>query len=195
MGFNVIIRIQPYIHALIDDKLEEFIKIIKDSGCKAFQTEGLKLRVITSKSELLYWDKINNIVGENMVEYFKQYGEIDGGDRQYPKRKKRELFSKLDELAKKYDLEFYNADNFICKEYGCSSECCGTKFLRDYKVWCGNRRTKTMGDCTDKATVEFQKCLVNFTRNQNYREKTIGEVTEIKNKLKESKDFEQGELF
>lgn len=77
----------------------------------------------------------------------------------------------------------FHFDTYRGCTYGCSSECCGTSFLRNHKIWGKNTRTITMQDNPQWYSTEFGKCYVNFTRSQTHKDKTIEEVCEeyIKN--------------
>jgi hypothetical protein len=90
------------------------------------------------------------------------------------KQKKLEYIQKAHELAKKYNLKFYAADNNMGK-IGCSGECCGTEVLHNYKIWGNNSRSSACGDCS-KYSQELGKCNVNFVRSQTNKDKTMDEV-------------------
>ena len=46
MGFKITVRLQPFILPYSEKVAERFVKTLKDIGAWAFQTEGLKLRVV-----------------------------------------------------------------------------------------------------------------------------------------------------
>ena len=79
------------------------------------------------------------------------------------------------DLAERYGIKFFNADNMVVGRYGCSAECCGTDFLRNHKVWGGARRALAFPDGLD-CSQEFGKCLVNFTRSDTNNNRTISQV-------------------
>ena len=79
------------------------------------------------------------------------------------------------ELARKYGIKFFNADNYVDPQFGCGAECCGTDFLRNHKVWGGARRSLAFPEGLTPSQ-EFGKCLVNFTRGSNNYHRTIAEV-------------------
>lgn len=181
LGYKITARLQPFILPYSERVAEKFVATLKECGVWAFQTEGLKLRVSMSQKERDIYSKIGQILGFDIIAHFKQNGYIEGGDRVYNEDEKRHMLSLYDELSKKYDIRFYNADNLIDKEYGCGSQCCGTEVLRNYKVWGGCYRTKVFSDNDEIYSSLFGNCLVNFTRksssDKNYIPKTIAELT------------------
>ena len=142
MGFRITVRIQPFILPYSKDVAERFISKLKDLDVYAFQTEGLKLRVIMPQKEKLIYEKIGDVLGFDIIKYFKINGTIEGGDMVYNEALKREMLQTFTDLSNKYDLKFYNADNLVDVKYGCGAECCGTDFLRNHKIWGGCFRSK-----------------------------------------------------
>lgn len=180
LGFKITVRLQPFILPYSEIVAEKFVAKLKDCGAWAFQTEGLKLRVSMSQKEKDIYSKIGKILGFDIISYFKENGDIEGGDRVYNEKDKRRMLDLYNSLSKKYGIRFYNADNLIDKKYGCGSQCCGTEVLRDYKIWGGCLRSKVFGDSGCVSSL-LGKCLVNFTRKatstKNYVPKTIYETT------------------
>lgn len=183
MGFKITLRMQPFILPYTERVAERFVKTIKESGAWAFQTEGLKLRTIMTEKEKVIYSKIGDILGIDILSDFKNNGCIEGGDREYNENEKRKMLNLLSDLAFKYDINFFNADNLIDREYGCSDECCGTGFLRNHKIWGGCFRSQVFANDAPNYSKEFGKCLVNFTRSTKNQERTINDVCEeyIKN--------------
>lgn len=177
MGFKISVRIQPFILPYSYEVAERFIQTLKKYGVWGFQTEGLKLRVVMPEKEKAVYRKIGDVFGFDILSDFKNNGVIEGGDRVYNDEDKRKMLQLYSELAKKYDINFFNADNLVDKSYGCGAECCGTSFLRNHKIWGGCYRSKIFNVEDDIKSTEFGKCLVNFTRSQKYADKTIEEVT------------------
>lgn len=184
LGIPVMVRIHPTFYPYILNKAEDLVKKIKDSGCWGFMSEMLKLRVVMPKNEKEIYASIGDYFGFDILKYFKEEGKVSGGDREYPDKAKHEVFKLFNELSEKYGLKYYNADNLIDKTAGCGSQCCGTAMLHDYRVWRGNRRTICFDDCKDNGTVEFQKCICNFVRSRANIDKTIAEVTAMRNEKK-----------
>ena len=137
---------------------------------------------MTEKEKIIY-SKIGDILGIDILLDFKKNGCIEGGDREYNENEKRKMLNLLSALAFKYDIKFFNADNLIDREYGCSDECCGTDFLRNHKIWGGCFRSQVFANDAPNYSKEFGKCLVNFTRSTKNQERTINDVCEeyIKN--------------
>ena len=124
----------------------------------------------------IVYSKIGDVFGFDILSDFKANGVIEGGDRVYNEEAKRRMLKLYNDLSLKYGIRFYNADNLVDKCFGCGSECCGTEFLRNHKIWGGCSRSKVFGDDPSKCSTELGKCLVNFTRSQTNADKTISQV-------------------
>lgn len=178
MGFKVTERLQPFILPYSIDNAERFVQILKEIGVWAFQTEGLKLRVVMPEKERLAYKKIGDVLGFDIISDFKKHGIIEGGDRVYNDEQKREVLQVYNDLSQKYGIHFFNADNLVDIKYGCSPECCGTSFLRNHKVWGGCFRSRVFGVKEEMESHELGKCLVNFTRSVTNSNRTIQEVSD-----------------
>lgn len=178
MGFKITVRIQPFILPYSEKVAERFISLLKDCGVWAFQTEGLKLRVVMPDKEKVVYRKIGEVFGFDILDEFKKKGVIEGGDRVYNDEDKRRMLNLYNDLSIKYGIKFFNADNLVDNKYGCGAECCGTEFLRNAKIWGGCYRSVVFNSNEDKYSKEFGKCYVNFTRSQTNASKTISEVSE-----------------
>lgn len=189
MGFKITVRIQPFILPYSEKVADRFIGMLKECGAWAFETEGLKIRVIASAKEKMIYKKIGDALGYDVLGYFKKNGTIEGGDRVYNEESKRSMLATYDYLAKKHGIKFFNADNLISKKYGCGCECCGTEFLRNHKIWGGSMRAIAFKDNGAINSTEFGKCLVNFTRASNKNTRTIASVSKeyIINTLKKKR--------
>lgn len=176
MGFKITVRIQPFILPYSENVAEKLVKTLKDIGVWGFQTEGLKLRVAMSEREKGIYRKIGEVRGFDIMEDFKKNGAIEGGDRVYNEESKRRMIQLFNDLAIKYGIRFYNADNLIDEKYGCGSECCGTEFLRNHKIWGGCYRTRMLNDENQEHSEEFGKCFVNFSRSTKNVDRTIEEL-------------------
>lgn len=188
MGFKVTVRAQPFILPYSYDTAERFVKAIKDSGAWAFQTEGMKIRIALTASEKILYSRIGDVLGFDIIEYFKTKGVIDKVDRCYNEEDTRKMLQLYTDLAKKYDIKFINADNLIDKKYGCSAECCGTGCLRNYKIWGGNLRSQNFPE-PEKYSTELGKCIVNFVRNRD--KNTFNKLT-LEQAFSEFKDTRTG---
>ena len=176
MGFKITVRIQPFILPYAEQVAERYIKHLKEIGAWAFQTEGLKLRVTSSEKERTVYNRIGDVFGFDIIEYFKKHGEIDGSDRVYSKKDRHHMLQLYTYLAQKYNIRFLNADNLIGDCYGSGCECCGTEFLRNHKIWGGSSRSLAFGNGDTASSVLFGKCIANFTRNANNSTKTIAQI-------------------
>ena len=114
----------------------------------------------------------------DIIDYFNRFGMIELGDYVYSPTDKRRMLKMYSDLAKKYGIKFFNADNFLDDgKYGCGCECCGTEFLRNHKIWGCFRRANVYSDSQTEHSEEFGKCLVNFVRSKANENRTIAEVT------------------
>lgn len=175
MGYRITVRIQPFILPYAEKNAERFIKLLGDIGAYGFETEGLKLRVTMSEWERVFYRRIGEVLGFDIIDYFKRNGVIDGGDRCYPVEDRRRMLRLYTELADRYGIKFFNADNLVDPKYGCGAECCGTDFLRNHKIWGGARRSLAFPSDTPSSD-HFGRCLVNFTRSSNNAGRTIAQV-------------------
>lgn len=151
MGFKITVRIQPFILPYSEQVADRYVKLLADCGVWAFQTEGLKIRVCMSDKEKAVYSRIGEVLGFDIIDYFKRFGMIEFGDYVYSPTDKRRMLTLYSDLAKKYGIKFLNADNFLDDgKYGCGCECCGTEFLRNHKIWGGCRRA-TVYDNSDSA--------------------------------------------
>lgn len=173
-GFKILVRVQPFIFPYAYDNAEQIVKSIANAKAYGFQTEGLKLRVVMPKKEKEIYTKIGEVFGFDIINDFKTNGVIEGGDRVYNNETKIKILERFNVLAKKYNLNFYNADNFVDSKYGCGCECCGTSVLRNYKLWGGCSRAKVFP--INNHSEKFGKCKVNFMRSKKNINKTIEQV-------------------
>ena len=174
-GFNIFVRIQPFVYPQIMKQMQEFICKLKESGVFGFQTEGLKYRVTMPKHQRQIFQKIGDYLGFDIKQYFKQNGVHTGGDYEYNEQIKKEVYLELQKLSNKYGLKFYVADNYLVQGIGCGSECCGTEYLRDYKIFPLNKRTKFYKQ-EKQFTQHLQKCKINFLRSIRNKGKNIQQV-------------------
>ena len=104
-----------------------------------------------SDKEKAVYSRIGDVLGFHILDYFKRFGMIEFGDYVYNSTDKRRMLQLYTDLALKYGIKFFNADNFLDDgKYGCGCECCGTEFLRNHKIWGGCRRA-TVYDNSDSA--------------------------------------------
>jgi hypothetical protein len=96
-----------------------------------------------SDKEKDVYSRIGDVLGFDILRNFKRAGNIENGDYVYSLTDKRRVLNLFTELAKKYGIKFFNADNLIDGgRYGCGCECCGTEFLRNHKIWGGCNRAQ-----------------------------------------------------
>lgn len=185
MGFNVMIKIQPAIYPKILEDLPELIKRASKAGVWAFNIEGLKCRISMPKSEQEVFQRIGDYLDINIREFYKEERKSEcnkGADYEISNAKKDEIFKLASTLANKYNLKFFNADNYLNPKFGSSCECCGTEKLKNYKLLACDSRSLMYGN--DKGSNELEKCSVNFVRSSKYKGLTIKEACEQHNNNK-----------
>lgn len=176
-GLPVMVKIQPAIYPKIMDDLPNLVKAIKESGCWAFNIEGLKVRISMPKEEQLLFKKISKHLGFDIRNFYKLQTNT-GSDYELNQSKKMEYINLALALAKQYNLKCFIADNNM----GCvgdGSECCGTQKLRNYKIFANNLRSHVFPQVS-YASEELGKCKVNFCRCLTNSDKTINEVMRMK---------------
>lgn len=178
-GKNVLVRIQPTIYPNILDELEEMVRRIAGAGAKGFVMEGLKQRITMPKAEQEIFRAIGDFLGYNIRQWYKENGEASGSDWEIPLWAKKEYIELAEMYADRFHVRFYCADN-IGKPHWVSAECCGTDFLRNYRIYGGCFRNKLFPTNPDKFAQHFAQCPVNFIRSKAFKDKTVGEVTDMK---------------
>lgn len=176
MGYKVSVRLHPFILPYSEKNAERFVKTVRDVGAYGFLAEGLKLRVTMSAGEKKIYARIGDALGYDILDYYREHGVVEASDRCYSIEERKRVLQLFSDLADRYGVRFFNADNLVDARYGCGAECCGTDFLRNHKVWGGARRSLAFPkglNCSE----EFGKCLVNFTRGSGNSTKTIAEVS------------------
>ena len=182
LGFNVMIKIQPAIYPKILEDLPLLIEKASNVGVWAFNIEGLKCRISMPKDEQKLFQKIGDYLDMDIREFYKNERKEEcnkGADYELSNAKKDEIFELATELSKKFNIKFFNADNYINPKYGCNCECCGTEKLRDYKLLDCDSRSLMFGN--NKGSDELAKCKVNFVRSSKYNGLTIKEACELEN--------------
>lgn len=174
-GRSVMVKIQPSIYPQIIEDLPNLVRTIKESGCWAFNIEGLKIRKTMTKDEQLIFQRIGHYLGLDIRDYYRSNGKSTGSDWELKKELKLEYIRIAQQLANEYNIKFFVADNDI-GPIGDGAECCGTQALRDYKIWGNNRRSKFFVPVSYESE-ELGKCLVNFTRSKNNVDNTLNDIS------------------
>jgi len=116
MGIETIVRIQPFIFGISDVDIERFFESIKKAGTNTITIEGFKL----NNNLLKYCDK-------KFAEYVKKDCIFLNGFYVYDALRLKEAFDKIDELAKKYEIEVGYADSYFLYRNVNNVNCCGNK--------------------------------------------------------------------
>jgi DNA repair photolyase len=181
-GRNVMCKIQPAIYPKILADLPDLIKALKESGCWAFAMEGLKVRTAMGKSEQVTFEKIGKYSGDDefmglgIRTYYRLRGVTTGADMEMTHERKREYIDLALDLAEKYDIKGFVADNNMGR-IGTGAECCGTERLRDYKIWGENPRVRAFGKFKHESE-HLKKVVLNsfsYSGNPN-RYRTLGDI-------------------
>ena len=69
-----------------------------------------------SDKEKAVYSRIGDVLGFDIIDYFKRFGMIELGDYVYSPTDKRRMLKMYSDLAKKYGIKFFNADNFLDEE-------------------------------------------------------------------------------
>ena len=142
--------------------------------------EGLKMRVTMPQKEQELFRKIGDYLGYDIRQWYKENGAINGSDWEIPDANKLEYIKLAEDLARQYGLSFYCADN-ISRKCGDSAECCGTEYLRDYKIYAGTFRNHLFDNVNQgNCCVHFPNCTVNFVRSKAIKGMTVKAATELK---------------
>lgn len=177
-GFHVMIKCQPCIYPVILDELEYLVEQTAKSGCWAFQTEGLKLRIASSAKEKEYYLQLGKLINiDNIYDYYRQ--EMwTSSDYELSIDKKLEYTRKAKELCKQHKVKYFSADNQKeCIELSKGDECCGTEKLTNYTKFTYNFRTKVF---TNKPWSKLENDLANCM----YKGRNIPEGISLKDLVK-----------
>lgn len=172
-GLPVMVKIQPAIYPKVMEDLPQLLEAIKEAGCWAFNTEGLKLRVTMPESERKLYNELSDYMHFDLHSYYRREQKT-GSDWELEDRKKMVYINYAQMFANKLDLKYFVADNNM-GSVGCGSECCGTEKLRDYRILGCNARTQSFPS-VDHKSEHLEKTLVNFCRSKKYAAMTIEEV-------------------
>jgi DNA repair photolyase len=165
-GFKVMVKIQPCVYPKILQDLPSLVQTIKDVGCWAFNTEGLKIKVAMPKHEQEKIKLMEAYVGDDIRIFYKMNRNPEAkSDYELNNELRLQYTNMAIELASKHGLRYFTADNGLgC--VGCGDECCGTEVLRDYKLWRYNSRSRAF-DNTDKHCSALEDCFCNFVRGSD----------------------------
>ncbi len=155
LGLPVMIKCQPFILPITRKELNNLIKRTYESGCWAFQSEGLKYRKTMNAADRNRMQLIGDFLQKkytnddailkkfhffDMRKAFSVDHDVEGLDWLYPKEWRYEFHEKAISIAHKFNLKYFCADNDM-GALGDGYECCGTEKLRNYRIWGKNSRT------------------------------------------------------
>lgn len=122
------LRLRPIIPKFTEKTIESLIKKAKEYGFQWVTVEWLRIpRTLTNES-LANFKKLSNIIGFDLIEYYKQHSDIRDNKNGYLRLKSEytiELYDKIYSLCEKYRLKLSSCNkDFRCyKTY--SPNCCG----------------------------------------------------------------------
>lgn len=133
-GVNVTVRIQPIIYPYIMNEIKDFIKKLSDIGVKTVIVEGLKIKCMLDKNEKKIYSEIGDILGYDILKFYKENGEKDGTDYIIAHNDKLKYIEEFKKYGEIYNVEINVGDN-DCRNCSNSDECCNTKNLRNHKTF------------------------------------------------------------
>ena len=178
LGLSVMVKIQPAIYPKVIEDMVDLVQGINDAGCWAFNLEGLKIRKTMPEAERNLYSKISDYLHFDVLSFYRKE-QNTSSDWELLNTKKHVYVAYAQMLADKHNLKLFVADNNM-GNVGCSSECCGTQQLRDYKILGCNTRTQSF-PTINHTSERLEKVLVNFCRSKKYADMTIGEVCDVEN--------------
>jgi len=182
-GIRVVVRIQPFIPFFCEDGLEDLIKKVSELGAKAVTIEYLKLGAMTlnNKIALQSYNELSKILGYDILKFYKKFGKKTQSDIELDTKMKKRWILKTKELAHKYNLEFYCADNKL-RDLGDGYCCCGvgdekgferknkfniSKLLFDAK----EKKIITINDYLNEDADLFDKISLDWFNLGNYKKR------------------------
>lgn len=121
---RVIVRLQPFIPRYSDKEVEKLIKKVSELGATGLTIEFLKIGTFALKQNKKMWTELSNIIGFNIINYYKKHGETTATDMELKPHYKYKILSQVKNLCEHYNIEFYCADNMF-RDMGNSPCCCG----------------------------------------------------------------------
>jgi len=123
MGIWTILRLRPFIIGLSDLTYEELLTKAGEYGIKAVSTEFFCLELRSINKAKAKYDKISEIVGFDIINFYKNISKGSGYLRlNYSVKEK--YINRMEELCDKYGMNFHVSDAHH-KEKGASGSCCG----------------------------------------------------------------------
>jgi len=140
---RVVVRCQPFIPNLDnDEQIEEFVKTIADCGAHAVTMEFLKISAFQTAEVKKAIEEMSEALGYDIPKFFRLKGNKAGTDIELRFNYKLPIMLKFRQLAHKYGLEFYSAENSM-RDYGDGYSCCGIP--KDFPEF-GNRLKSQTGN-------------------------------------------------
>jgi DNA repair photolyase len=122
------LRLRPIIPNFTENTVEELIRRAKDSGFQWITVEWLRIPRTLTNASLINYKKMSDIIGFDIVEYYKEHSDIRDNNNGYLRLKAEntiKLYEKIYLLCKKYNLKLSSCNkDFRCyKTY--TPNCCG----------------------------------------------------------------------
>ncbi len=138
-GMRVVVRIQPFIPIFCEKGLEDLIKKVSGLGAKAITIEYLKIMTMQMPAVKRVIRDLSEILGYDIMAFYNKFGRKTATDYELTPEFKKIWILKAKELAKKYGLEFYCADNEF-RYLGDNPICCGVGNEKGFQK---NNKTRT----------------------------------------------------
>lgn len=138
-GMRVVVRIQPFIPVFCEKGLEDLIKKVSELGAKAATIEYLKLPAMQLPVVKIAIVELSKILGYDINEFYRKLGKKTATDFEIKAVFKKFWILKTRQLAYKYNLKFYCADNQF-RYLGDGSKCCGVGKEKGFET-CNETRT------------------------------------------------------
>jgi len=181
VGINVMVKVQPVFYHIILNEIEDMVKEFNNTGCWAFNMEGLKIRKIMNKKEQIFYKEMSNSLNFNLKKFYIEENRLrnrlnKSSDLEISYTKQMKYINLGIDLSKKYGIKFFASDNYVGK-VGNGDECCGTEVLKDYKLNCYNIRSYYFGNMKNNSE-HLGNCIINWTRSNinNKKNNTIKNI-------------------
>jgi DNA repair photolyase len=184
LGYWCVLRLRPFIIGASDDDLEGLFKKAHDAGAKALSTEFYCVDVKVSGEGKLMYDTVSNVVGYDVIRYYKALSPSErGGYRRLNREVKEPYIKRMWLLCKKYGMQF-NCSDPDYKELNQSGSCCGIPESRE----------KYNSDCTGwskgQLTYMITKLMERYMKGETDLELHIEEILDkVPNKWSDEKKY------
>jgi len=167
-GVDLGLRLRPIIPKFTENTIEDLFCKAKESGFKWLTVEWLRIPRTMTKSTVSRYRKLSNILGYDIIDYYKKYSDIKSNKNGYLRLKKEStigLYKKILCLGKSVGLKVASCN----KDYRCfrtfTPNCCGlplkerswNRMQLSYAVYLAKKKGEVyLGDILQKDSPLFQ---------------------------------------